>query len=180
MTGIGYGLAEAVQRMVRQMDDLERVARRNRTVHVPPPRLGRPKSFASFRDPAGRFVLEYPSEWTLEGKGPVRVFSPRIATFAQVEIHPDGSDPWADVEKRILKAGGEVSFATRSPSGARASLSFGGRRFHWSADVHPVKGGSVILSMGNVLDLARSRALERYEDKVLAAIRRRFRILSVP
>ncbi len=170
-------ILEAVRRTQRDLNEMEgilpKVRGRSRAA-----KTGRAAKFAAYRDPAGKFELRYPTEWDLQTGHGVLVRSPRIATFANVEVLPTADAPWRELEVAAAKLGGELEVTRRSagpPRHLRGKLQLGPTRYAMNAWAHVVAGELVVLSTGNVVDADRATKIERYEDKVLDAIRREFR-----
>ena len=78
--------------------------------------------------------------------------SPRIGTFAQVDVLPGDVDPWkANRFVREIRSEGDR---------AEGTLSAGGYVFAWEARRFRVGAEQVILATGNVVDEKRSKAIE--------------------
>lgn len=138
---------------------------------------GPPKSFTTFRDPQGRFVLDYPADWKLRTGDGIQVTSARLGSFARVDILPDCPRFWENLKEQLIRAGGSVRFRTRNgsrPVHVRGKIHVGRTDFDWDAYAYRLGKTRVVLSLGNVVDPGRSAAIERYEDGVLASIRRHF------
>lgn len=174
-----------LQAMRRVQDDLHEVedalpqVRRRRGGTKP----GSPVKFATHRDPEGRFELRYPAEWELQTGHGVLVRSKRIASFANVETVAGAEAPWMELEESVKKLGGELEVTRRLPGPPRqlrGRLRLGPSQFLMNAWAHEVGSHLVVLTTANVVDPERSTKIERYEDKVLAAIRREFRAPARP
>ena len=175
---IGWALA-AARNMARQLRELDLAfsgISRYRRAPIP---IGPPKSFACYRDPGERFEFGHPAEWKRREDGGIQVGSPRMGSFARVDVVPREADFWADLEKAVLLERGEFRVdAVRKgpPARARGGIRLAGLRFDWDGTAYRLGEVNVILTLGNVVDSHRSRTLETYEDKVLEAIRRSFRL----
>jgi hypothetical protein len=167
--------------------DLEKFAEAARSVmRREPERTTRisaapPKSMARHIDPDGRYEIHYPSTWSVSNVGAFFVRSRDIGSFARVDVVETAADVWATVVAGLEKAGATVTLKGRPvPSRVHGELELSGTRFLWDALAYAIQDGSVVLSLGNVVDASRSRAIETYEDRILAAIRRHFRALKPP
>ena len=134
-----------------------------------------PKSLVTWKDPAGRFELWYPSSWRLTNVGGVMARSASIGSFARVDVVESPTGLWGDVVRALEAAGAMVQLRHR-PTETRlhGEVDLDSVHFRWDAYAHPVQGGVAVLSLGNVVDAKRGRTLERYEDVMLATIRRHF------
>ncbi len=132
-----------------------------------------PATFARYRDADLGFELHYPMEWSLRTQGALHVGSERIGTFAHVEILPAGTDTWAHISREAGAILEELRAEGDRATGLLLTPKF---RFRWDAQRFVRSRDQVILVTGNVIDSRRSRAIERYEDRVLAAIRRFFKV----
>lgn len=174
--GAGLSSARQMARLLQEMDrDFHRLSRLRRA----PAPLGPPKSFVRFHDPAARFELGYPAEWRMREDGGLHVWSTRMGSFARVDVVPGGSDFWSNLERAVRADHGEFALLRvreGPPARARGEIRIKGLRISWDGTAYRLGGVRVILTLGNVLNPARSATLERYEDKVLEAIRRSFRL----
>ena len=165
--------------MMQFLDRLDRMApaRRERSSRTRPskPTAG----FTQYQDPQGRFELSYPTEWVREESQGLQVHSPVMGSFAWVDFVAPGVQAWELLESSLKPLGGNLQ-KTRSllgpPEKAWGVLELGGRRFRCSGIVR----GGVLLLLGNVVDPERGATLERYEDRVLAAIRDSFKRAGSP
>ena len=167
----------AIQNLNRGFTDVARSMSRSRTRRDGPVKLSRPDSFKTYRDPKGLFVLEYPSDWTLRRGRTVQVNSDRLGSFARVDVVPFTSTLWRDLMAAMAREGTRVTIEKRNgskPVHVRGKVKVSSTRFSWNAYAYRNKDQKIILSLGNVIDSRRSRMIERYEDRVLAAIRREF------
>ena len=170
---VGLGIAKAFQRTSRDLDSATRGARKRKS----PVRLMKPKNFISYEDPKKRFELHYPSDWTLEKHNGIHISSSKIFSFARVDVGKDEKRIWSHVKKRIEEAGGEMKLERRqagSPEKVRGEVSMEGIRFRYDGYAWHLGKEAVILSMGNVIEPKRSRAIEKFEDTILEGIRRHF------
>ena len=62
------------------------------------------------------------------------------------------------------------------PVHVRGKVETASTRFAWNAYAYKRGEQKIILSLGNVIDRSRSKTLERYEDRILAGIRRQFSV----
>ncbi len=138
-----------------------------------------PPSFACHEDPRERFTLSYPGDWILTKRNGVHAASPRIGTFVHVEVLADTLDPWAFLVEDAKASGAVLDGLRTREDRASGTLVAGDYRFEWEARRFPRGSERIILATGNVADAKRSRAIERYEDVVLAAIRRYFRVSAI-
>ncbi len=169
--GAAIGAARAMDRLFREMDrDFSRLGRSR----VPP--IGPPLSFARYRDPSGRFEIGFPSSWESAGEGGFLVSSPSLGAFARIDVLPRGIDPWGALAKEIVGEGGLFLVRRRVKDRAHGEMGLEGARFGWDGRVLPGGGGQVALCVARVLDSGRSRAIELYEHRLLAAIGRSFRV----
>lgn len=174
-------LLEAMRRVSRDMSELSDVARAKRRTGAPKPST--PARFSLYRDPKGRFELRYPTSWECLGADGVLVRSPKIGTFARVDVVPGAPIRWLDLEESVKKADGELTIEKHlkgPPKQVRGKLRMGGTRFAWNAYAYEAAADTVVLFTANVIDAGRSTRMERYEDKVLDAIRREFKAPSPP
>ena len=173
-----FGIAYARQ-MVRLLNDLDRDFYRLPRLRRGPIPVGSPKSFVRYHDPAARFELGYPAEWKLREDGDVHVSSHRMGSFARVDVVPKEADFWSNLERAVRLEAGEFGLdAVRKgpPERARGEIRMKGLRFSWDGTAYRLHDLNVILTLGNVVAAGRSRAVELYEDKVLEAIRRSFKL----
>jgi hypothetical protein len=162
--------------MARQLRELDRLYRDLPSLRRPAPRIGAPLSFARYHDPEARFEFGYPAEWRLKRDGGVHVSSPKLGSFARVDVVPAGADFWAFLERAVDLERGTFRLDSQRGARARGEIRMGGLRFAWDGTVHALGDRSAVLTLGNVLDARRSAAVESYEDKTLAAIRRSFKL----
>lgn len=132
---------------------------------------GRTGAYRSFRDPAGRFTLTYPSSWKCRGEGPVLAVGPN-GSFARVDFIRGASDLRKDLEAAFRETG-----ATLSVDDERAEME--GREFEWRGVCHDVEDGAVVLSLCRIQAPRTVRRVRRYERRALQGIREAFR-LGVP
>jgi hypothetical protein len=173
------GALGVIQRMVHSMQDLargiERSAPRGSAAIDPRP----PKSFQCWRDPDGRFEFRSPSTWELTNVGGVMARSREIGSFARVDCIPASADPGGQVVQALERSGATVELQQRpgrAPTRLHGEIDLDGIHFRWDAFAYALPGAIAVLSLGNVVDVRRGRALERYEDVILASIRRHFRV----
>ncbi len=170
------GIARAMMRLLESLD--RNVPARRVYGRVPGP-IGQPKSFTRYVDPDSRFEFGYPSEWGLKCDDGVHAASRKRGTFARVDVVPSGVDFWRNLQKALLQEGGCLRLGKRrpgSPGGRTGEIEVGHVRFLWEAVVYEVRGEQIILSTGNVLEPRRAPEIELYEDKILAGIRRSFKL----
>lgn len=165
--------------MMQFLDRLDRMvpARRERRSRSWPSKPA--AGFTRYQDHLGRFELSYPTEWVREESQGLQVHSPLMGSFAWVDFVPPGAHAWELLESSLKPLGGNLQ-KTRSLSGppekAWGVLELSVRRFRWSGIVW----GGVLLLLGNVVDPKRGSTLERYEDRILAAIRNSFKGAGSP
>lgn len=164
---------QRLQRELRAMD--ERLPRRRLSTAAISSQA--PRTFALYLDPGKRFELRYPKDWVLEVAEGIQVYSASLGTFVQVAVLPEGLDPWArlQAEARKGKLGGVLRDFRAQGEQASGILEAEPYVFEWEARRYP---GGLVLVTGNVLDSKRSKAVEAYEDTVLAAIRRHFKVMG--
>lgn len=142
-----------------------------------PPQPERPRNFIRYRDPQGRFALSYPRNWTLRRGGGVQISSAALGSFVRVDLVPDEPQFWKQLA-RDMEAGGARtrirSHGGHHPVHVKGTVQVRGTWFDWDAFAWPLGKLRVILSLGNVVDPRRSATIERYEDGILASIRRAF------
>lgn len=177
---VWFAIMDALKRSARDLKELEGLApkRLARGASAAP---GHPAKFATYRDPNGKFELAYPAQWELQAGSGVFVRSKKLSTFAGVEVQSASSTPWKDLEAAVAKSGGSLDVQKREagpPKHLRGTLQLGPTRFSWNAYAYERGDETVTLSMGNVIDVERGTKIERYEDKVLEAIRREFRVTA--
>lgn len=170
-------LAQAMKRISRDLADLEEglPTVRSKSARAKP---GSPSRFATLRDPDGRFALSYPAEWKLETFHGVLARSSRIASFARVDVLPSSGSLWKQLRAAVEKVGGTIDIqrhAPGSPEHLRGKIEVSTSRFAWNAWAWRGTEETIVLSTGNVIDTKRGTKIERYEDKVLDAIRREFK-----
>lgn len=139
----------------------------------------RPISFVRYRDPEDRFELSYPAEWKLNPDLGVHASSALLGSFVRVDVVEESTEIWKQLGLEAAQAGGALQVRSHrpgSPEVVTGHLVVGETRFSWSGCAWRINGVKVILSLGNVLDPARSRAIESYEDRILSAIRRHFKL----
>jgi hypothetical protein len=139
----------------------------------------RPISFVRCRDPLSRFELSYPAEWKLHQDLGVHVSSARLGSFARVDVLPGHAAPWKRLQHEAAEAGGSLRITTRgvgTPETAAGTLAAGERRFSWMGYAWRIETEIVVLFLGKVVDPSSPRAIEGYEDRILKAIRRQFRV----
>ncbi len=127
---IGFGIAKAFRRVSRDLDTAVRGIRKRKS----PARLTKPKSFISYEDPGKRFELHYPSGWELTKNNGLHISSPKIFSFARVDIGKDEKRIWEHVKSRIQEAGGSVKFERRqagTPEKVRGEVSMEEIRFRY-------------------------------------------------
>ena len=165
---MNIGLQDVANRILRILTEPLKLPSRQRTSTSIPaaPATG----FQRYRDPAGRFELSHPAEWVVEEVDGLHLHSPAMGSFARVQEAVD--DPWPALAEAFQAAGGRFILERRKPGRAWGRLEAGGRSFGWDATLR----GGFLLLLGNVADPARGAALERYEDRALAAIRRSFKV----
>ena len=172
-------LEEIARGMMQFLDRLDRMvpARRERSSKTRPSKPA--AGFTRYRDPRGRFELSYPAEWVLEESQGLQIRSPVMGSFAWVDFVPPGAHAWELLDSSLKPLGGNLQ-KTRSlpgpPEKAWGVLELGGRRFRWSGIVR----GGVLLLLGNVVDPKRGSTLERYEERIVAAIRGSFKEAGAP
>lgn len=173
--------------MVRMARDLADLANTAKSVMRREPERGirasptPPKSMLKYIDPQGRYELHYPSTWSVSNVGGFFVRSREIGSFARVDVVDAAADLWPAVVAGLERGGAVVTLKQRPvPSRVHGELALDGTRFLWDALAYSIPDGTVVLSLGNVVDARRGRALEAYEDRILAAIRRHFRALKPP
>ena len=174
--GVAHGMASAFRSFNRTYRSKN--AFRSRGDSTPSVPAGPPRNFVRYKDPKGIFELNYPSDWSLQKKEGVQVSSERLGSFARVDIRPDTPHFWDHLKQDFAEAGEEVEYLTRNgshPIHVRGKVRAKGMNFMWDAYAYALGNNRLILSLGNVVDPRRSKAIERYEDSVLAAIRRYFR-----
>lgn len=140
-----------------------------------------PPGFKTYRDPQGRFRLSYPGNWKLHRSGAVHVVSEQIGSFARVDPFRGSREVWDEIQESFRQAGGKVKIESRrgtDPEVVKGWIKMDGRRFDWEARAYSIPTGTLVLSLGNVVDKRRGRAIERYEDGVLRAIRRHFKVTA--
>jgi hypothetical protein len=140
---------------------------------------GHPLKFAVHRDAGGRFELGYPSGWELEAGEGVLVRSNCLSCFAKVDVLPEPETPWTAVEERVAKAGGSLKILKEiagPPRGLRGLLEVGGARFDLYARAWTRGGETIVLSTGRCVDAGPGASFKNYEDQVLTAIRREFKL----
>lgn len=175
-------MIHAVNRAVRDAAaaaTLLDATRRSRGPRIP---VGRPSSFLAHRDPRGRFEFHCPSEWDVRIEEGVTAVSTRLGTFARVDVLPAGVDVWGELKREMVAAGGDLTLDARQPRSAdhaRGKVTLGESRYALNGYRHRVGEESVVLSLGNVIDGRRGQGVERYEDRILEAVRREFRILPL-
>lgn len=172
-------LLQAMKQVARDSGELSEIAKGKPRPGVAKPST--PARFSVYRDPKGRFELRYPTSWECLGAEGVLVRSPKIATFVRVDVVPGAPIRWLDLEEAVQKAGGEITIEKHlkgPPKQVRGKLQMGGTRFGWNAYAYEQKTDTIVLFTANVIDAGRSRAIERYEDRVLEGIRREFKVLS--
>jgi hypothetical protein len=167
----------AIQRMMRDLSELSRSVRR--PTHAEAPRPGKPVAFVRYVDDGRRFEFSYPEGWTLQTHAGVHAYSPRIGSFVRVDALPAADDPWPELTRLFDEAGLAPIVDRSSPTHLRGRLTMPPLRFAWTARFYARGDESVILSLGNVVDASRGAQLEAYEDRVLSAIRRSFRVHRV-
>ncbi len=169
----------AIQQLLRDLHAMDRDFRNLSGYRRLPAPIGSPVGFDRYHDPAARFEFAYPAGWRLRRDGGVQVSSPKLGSFARVDAVPAAADFWACLEAAVLRRGGEFrrDEAREGPPGrARGGMRLAGLRFEWDGTAHRAADACVVLTLGSVVDPPRSGALELYEQKVLAAIRRSFRL----
>jgi hypothetical protein len=171
----GSGLG-AVRQMARLLHDLDRDFRNLSRLRHAPIGVGSPKSFARYHDPQARFEFGYPSEWKLKRDGGIQVSSERMGSFARVDLVPAGTDFWSFLERAVDQEGGTFRMDSHRGARARGEIRMDGLRFAWDGTVYALGDSTLALTLGNVLDSKRSAAIEAYEDRILAAIRRSFKL----
>lgn len=171
MHGLGFA-----RQMARLLQDLDRDVRTLPRLRQAPVRSGDPKSFTRYHDPDARFEFGYPNEWKLKRDGGVHVSSPKLGSFARVDVVRSDTDFWEFLERAVDLEKGTFRMDAHRGSRARGEIRMGGLRFEWDGTVYALGDRNAVLTLGNVLDSGRSRAVEAYEDKILAAIRRSFKL----
>ncbi|HEX7899885.1 MAG TPA: hypothetical protein VF950_19100 [Planctomycetota bacterium] len=159
-----YDIAHRLLRIVTHEEKLRPPRRERRSTSIP---AAPARGFTLYRDPAGRFELRHPSEWAVEN-GP-HFHSRAMGSFARV-LDVEG-DPFPSLAASFQAAGGRFEVERSKPGRAWGLLEVGGRRFAWDATLRD----GLLLLIGNVVDAARGAALETYEDRSLAALRRSFK-----
>jgi hypothetical protein len=158
--------------LAQSMRELSAGTRQSRHRRPEGPREdGPPAKLKTCRDPAGRYELQLPSEWQTRLDTGLFAFSPLLGSFARVDVVPASATLWKDLEQALGEAGLTAAFTEVKADGAKGHVSMGIYRHALEALARPLADGVVVLCLGNVVDARRSRALERYEDRVLAAIR---------
>jgi hypothetical protein len=140
-----------------------------------------PVTFVTYHDQQNRFQLSYPSDWSLERTGGIHVFSLRLGSFAHVSILPASGCLCNRLLEVIERAGGTAELKTthaKSPERVRGPLALRSYRYACDATAWAVGKSKVVLLIGNVTHPQRSAGIERYEDRVLSAIRRHFKVGS--
>lgn len=138
---------------------------------------GAPEHFAAYRDPAGRFELEYPSDWELDTSYGVCVSSPCAAVLARVDEADVGDAMWRKLVEQYAEGGAELEIRERiEPPRPRKMgvLHIGERTFDWRADLYEIGGAGWLLT---ACMEAGDRRSSRHKGMktALEAIRRRFR-----
>lgn len=160
------------------MDEVERLGRPPMRPAAPRGRLlsRPPGSFALHRDPGGRFELSLPAEWTVVPGPPFFAHSPAVGSLAVVHVLDGAASLDAVLAAEWSAAGGTLLDVRARGERLTATLKLGGRTFDWTAQAKPSGSRRAVLSLGNVVDASRGPTLEAYEDRILAAIRRSFRV----
>jgi hypothetical protein len=139
-----------------------------------PGTIERPPSFTMYHDPLDRFELHYPAEWDLRAGAAPAVMSPTLGAFARVDLLPANGELWLQLKQRL--PGLHVSrLRPGSPERAEGILPSASRSFAWSAFAFELRGLRIVLSTGRVVDDA-PPALAAYRRRILAGIRRQFRL----
>jgi len=136
--------------------------------------LGTPVKFATWRDPGNRFELGYPRAWRLEAQDGVIAQSNRLASFARVDVFPRPELSWSEYRTALA---GTLTIRMEHPGSPRrllGVLEIGARRFDFRARAYVRGDETIVLSTSSD---AVAGPLKLYEDQVLAAMRRVFRIL---
>lgn len=172
-------IAAAVQQAARILAPLDRLAVSGRRYS----NRGRghsrvPITFVTYHDPLGRFQLSYPSDWALERTGGIHVYSLHLGSFAHVSLLPASGCLCELLEREMARAGGKAELRTtreQHPECIRGTLSH--KKYLYACDAKAWIQGKkkVVLFIGNVTKPQRSAGIERYEDRILAAIRRYFK-----
>lgn len=135
-----------------------------------------PKTWKAYHDPEGRYVLHHPPEWKPNPKKGLSMDSAKIGSVVRV----DRSTSLEDFERELLAelepSEGKLAVKVRKADRLSGRLTVGARSFDWHSYAYPAKEGVLVLSLGNVVDAKRGKALERYEDATLSAIRRHFKV----
>lgn len=143
--------------------------------------LGPPAKFQTYRDPKGLFEFGYPSGWKLDRTHGLRAYSPGGHTFARVDVIEACPVRWVDFEDVLRNAGGTLSqqtFSAGPPKRMMARAEVDGVQFLLDASAHERESRTVILTLANVHRPDAPRKLEVYEERVLRAIRREFKVTS--
>jgi hypothetical protein len=136
--------------------------------------LGFPVKFATWRDPLNRFELGYPQAWRLDAGTAVAVNSNRLASFARVDLFPGPELPWTDFQAALAGMGGALTILKATPERLHGILEIGGKRFELRARAFLRSDETIVLTTGAD---AVPGPFQNYENQVLAAIRRVFKIL---
>lgn len=142
---------------------------------------GRPLKFALHRDAQGRFEMGYPSGWELEAGEGVLVRSNCLSSFAKVEVLPAPEAGWTAFQEAVARAGGTLTIRKEiagPPRGLRGLLEVGGARFDVFARAWTRGSETIVLSTGSAVDAAAGPSFKNYEDQVLTAIRREFKVTA--
>jgi hypothetical protein len=140
---------------------------------------GRPAKFATYRDPQGRFELGYPTGWDLEAGEGVHVRSKHLSSFAQVDILPASPGVWESLQAAVAKAAGSLTILKDIPGEIRqlrGRLEFQGIHFDVHAWAYPRGNETIVLTTGSVVDSDSSAPWKLYQEQVLSAIHRAFRV----
>jgi len=153
----------------------ERIHERAHHAKVP---TGHPAGFVSFRDSHGRFELSYPPDWDRRGEEPFQAWSPGTGSFVRVDDVTGSSAPWHELEQAFAGVGGRVlvrpqDLGKLGPT--QGTLQIGPVWFEWEAHPFEAAGQALLLSLGRMIRPPLSDALDRYETRVLEAIRTEFR-----
>lgn len=174
MANIGY--FTGMRDMIHAMRELSAGCRWRDSASPSTTSARQPVAFQRYEDPAGRFKLGYPSSWTLQTHHGVHVSSPRLGSFVRVEVLPASAALWTHVEQALADAGISATIVPCDDQHVRGTLVVAPTRFAWEAWAYPCGEERLILSVGSVLDRPPSGSLLRYEDRVLKAIRKSFRV----
>lgn len=140
---------------------------------------GKPVKFATHRDPQGRFDLVYPSGWDLQAGDGVLVRSRHLAVFAQVDILPDSPAVWESFQARVAQAGGTLTIRKEIPGAVRqmrGHLEINGIHSDLHAWAYTRGDETIVLSTGSLADSEEGVERKLYQEQVLAAIHRAFRV----